>query len=179
MRSLWIKIHLYLAAFFAPMLIIVAISGGLYLIGEKGEINATPVVLNEMTLIDPESAALDQDVRDLLAANNIDHDFEYVKVKGSSLFTRPTSRTHYEFKISASGMTVTKNEVDLQKAMIELHKGHGPLWFKNLQKVMALGLLVILTSGLWLGLQSPGLRMPTLVTTIAGAIVFILVGLVL
>ena len=30
MRNLWINLHLYMAAFFAPTLLLLAISGGLY-----------------------------------------------------------------------------------------------------------------------------------------------------
>ena len=37
-RKLLITIHMYLAAFFAPAVLLVAISGGLYLIGVKGEV---------------------------------------------------------------------------------------------------------------------------------------------
>ena len=37
-RTLLVTIHMTLAAFFAPFVFLVAISGGLYLIGVKGEL---------------------------------------------------------------------------------------------------------------------------------------------
>ena len=37
-RKTLITIHMYLSAFFAPMVLLVAISGGLYLIGIKGSV---------------------------------------------------------------------------------------------------------------------------------------------
>jgi hypothetical protein len=37
-RKLLITIHMYLAAFFAPAVLLVAISGGLYLAGVKGNV---------------------------------------------------------------------------------------------------------------------------------------------
>ena len=37
-RALLVTIHMYLAAFFAPFVFLVAISGGLYLAGVKGEL---------------------------------------------------------------------------------------------------------------------------------------------
>ncbi len=40
MRSLWVKVHLYVAAFFLPMLLVMATSGGLYLLGVTGSIVA-------------------------------------------------------------------------------------------------------------------------------------------
>ena len=43
MRNLWINLHLYLAAFLAPGLLVMAISGGLYLIGITGTLSSTPV----------------------------------------------------------------------------------------------------------------------------------------
>ena len=43
MRALWVKIHLYIAAFFSPMLLMMAVSGGLYLLGIKGTVEKTPV----------------------------------------------------------------------------------------------------------------------------------------
>ena len=43
MRNFWISLHLYAAAFLAPLLLFVAISGGLYLVGIKGTVTSTPV----------------------------------------------------------------------------------------------------------------------------------------
>ena len=60
---------------------------------------------------------------------------------------------------------------------MELHMGHGPGLFKNFQKMFALGLLLIILSGLWLGLSSSGLRRRTLVISSAGAAVFLLLAL--
>ena len=47
-RKLIITIHLALAAFFTPILLIVGISGGLYLIGEKGEMASETLYKGEM-----------------------------------------------------------------------------------------------------------------------------------
>ncbi len=178
-RKLWINIHLYLAAFFAPMLLLVAVSGGLYLIGEKGNVEKEAIALPADTQLDPNSKALKPQIEQLLSAAGIDHSFEYVKVKGNTLFTRPTSRTHYQFNISDAGVRATRNEPDLQGSMIELHKGHGPTLFKTLQKALAVGLLIIVLSGLWLGLTSAGLRLTTSLVTGLGLVAFILAAAVL
>jgi hypothetical protein len=143
MRSLWVKIHLYIAAFFLPMLFLMAASGGLYLVGIKGSVEKEAITLTVPGMLNADSESLEQDVRDLLAANSIDHDFEYIKVSGNTLFTRPTSRTHFEFN-PGEILVVSKNTPDLQKSLVELHKGHGPLLFKELQKVMAVGVLIVL-----------------------------------
>ena len=99
MRKLWIKIHLYVAAFFAPMILVMATSGGLYLLGVKGTVASTPVEISSPSVLSIDSSTLEEDVRQVLGANNIEHDFEYIKVSGTSLFTRPTSRIHYEFNL--------------------------------------------------------------------------------
>ena len=65
----------------------------------------------------------------------------------------------------------------LVKQLVELHKGHGPGLFKTLQKIMAVGLVIILLSGFWLGVSSEALRAPTLITTIAGLVIALATGL--
>lgn len=177
MRSLWIKIHLYLAAFFLVPVLMMATSGGLYLLGIKGTVEKTPVVPITPYKIDPASETLAADIRSLLDANDIEHSFEYIKTSGNTLITRPTSRTNYEFDLSKT--SIARVEPDLVKTLVELHKGHGPLLFKDLQKLMALGLLIILLSGFWLGLSSPALRMPTLATTVLGTAVFAILAFVI
>ncbi|MFT7221373.1 MAG: hypothetical protein ACI8Z1_002995 [Candidatus Azotimanducaceae bacterium] len=177
MRRLWINIHLFLAAFFLLPLIMMGTSGGLYLLGIKGAVEKTPVALSAAMAIDPSSTTLADDIREILAANNIDHKFEYINTSGSTLITRPTSRTHYEFNLAKAEMS--RAEPDLVKTMIELHKGHGPRLFKDLQKVMALGLLFVLLSGFWLGVSATGLRTQTLITTALGGIVFVLLAFLL
>lgn len=169
MRSLWIKIHLSIAAFFAPVLILMATSGGLYLLDQKGSVESSTVVLSSALPIDPDGD-LEMQVARLLQANQIDHKFEYIKVSGHLLVTRPTTRTWYEVDTSGPSPSLTRHHPDLIKGLIELHKGHGPTLFKNLQKVMAAGLLVVLLSGLWLGLSSPNLRMQALAVAGAGLV---------
>ena len=160
-RSFWIKAHLIAAAFFTPALLLVAISGGLYLLGIKGDITQTPVGVAQQQSLNPQSRELDTEVAALLRSLGIEPDFEYVKVSGSTLYTRPTSEPHYELRLAADRVTVLHNQPSLQKSLIELHKGHGPLMFKDFQKALAVMLLFILLSGTWLGLASAGLRLTT------------------
>lgn len=82
--------------------------------------------------------------------------------------TRPTSRTYYQLKQTSDGIEVARMEPSLQAAMMELHKGHGPGLFKWLGKLLAVALVFIMLSGLWLGLQSPLLKMKTVSLAVAG-----------
>ena len=178
MRPLLIKLHLYIAAFFAPVLLIMAVSGGLYLIGIKGQVSTTPVTVTDPMTIDTKAEDLAAEVGQFLVANGVDHDFEYIKVSGDHLITRPTSTTWYDVDVSGDVPTISRAEPDLVKRLVELHKGHGPMLFKDLQKVMAVGLMIVLLSGLWLGLSSPTLRVPTAITAGTGLLVFIVLALV-
>ncbi len=171
-RALFISIHMYLAAFFAPFVLLVSISGGLYLIGVKGSVAEQTVFQSADVAIDTGSARLKADVDALLQSAGVsDYEYEYVKVKGSTLYTRPTSRLHYVVELGDQ-VQVIRAEPSLQSALIELHTGHGPTAFKIFQKFFALGLLFIIASGLWLGLSAARLRGRILLTSLTGFLAF-------
>lgn len=171
-RALLIKLHLYCSAFFAAGIILVAVSGGLYLIGIKGTIEQTPVgtlTTGQQLSQDPSET----NVQAALASLGFsDFEFEYVKQKGSQLITRPTTRPFYTLDISGDEAMVQYNEPSLQKRMIELHMGHGPTAYKTYQKVFAAGMLFIILTGLWLGLSSARLRVSTAMISGAGVLLF-------
>ena len=171
-RTLLIKLHLYLSAFFSAAIILVAVSGGLYLIGIKGSIEQTTlgtVSSGQQLLQDPSEAAVQAALTSLGVS---DFEFEYVKQKGSQLITRPTTRPFYTLDISGEEALVQYNEPSLQKRMIELHMGHGPTAYKTYQKVFAAGMLFIILTGLWLGLSSARLRVSTAMISGAGVLLF-------
>ena len=178
-RALFITIHMYLSAFFAPFVLLVATSGGLYLLGVKGSVTTEPVYAADdgsaLAAKLDDGEALKGEVQSLLAEAGVaDYRFEYVKVKGSTLYTRPTSRLHYVIDL-ADGVSVNRATPSLQAAMMELHMGHGPTAFKNFQKFFALGLVFIILSGLWLGLSAARLRGRTLAAAGVGAAAFLTV----
>ena len=171
-RKLLVNLHLYFAAFFTPAVLLVAVSGGLYLVGVKGTVTQQSIYKGSAA-IDGSSPSLRADVAKLLTAAGVEsYTFEYVKVRGDTLYTRPTSSDHYIVKTSNEGVEVIQAQPNLQSRMIELHKGHGPSAFKTFQKVFAVGLLFIMLSGVLLGLTSAKLLRPTFLTVMAGAIAF-------
>ena len=137
-RKLLITLHLYLAAFLAPAVLLVAISGGLYLAGVKGNVEETSIYRGSAVTLDPEASTLKADVARVLAEAGVqDYSFEYVKVSGNTLTTRPTSKHHYILKLHADAVEVIAARPSLQSRMIELHKGHGPTLFKTYQRPLA------------------------------------------
>ena len=174
MRRTIISIHLWLAAFAAPAFILVAVSGGLYLLDVKGSVESTPVILPVGATLDFSASDLSSEVERLLDSVNIEHDYDYLKQRSNLIQTRPTSKTYLEFSLEQGQLTVTKNVPDLQASMMELHKGHGPSLFKTYQKLIALSLLFVVLSGLWLGLSSPGLRKKSITAAGIGLGLFVL-----
>lgn len=173
MRRTWINVHLFIAAFFAPIVLMVAASGGFYLIDYKGNVEKTPLELPAGASLDLDAPALEQDVRALLAAAGEEADFEYLRMGSGGFVTRPTSTTHYQFSVGADGVTATRNEPSLVAAIIELHKGHGPGLFRSQQIVLAVALLLMVISGVVTGLMAPAFRNRTLATMGVGAVVFV------
>jgi hypothetical protein len=165
---------MYLSAFFAPAVLLVALSGGLYLVGIKGSVEQE-IIYSSDTTLDTQSASLDADVIELLDRAGVhDYSFEYLKVKGSTIYTRPTSAEHYVINLTADSMELIHANPSLQSRMVELHKGHGPTAFKTFQKLFAVGLVFIILSGLWLGISAARLRRSTLTIAGAGLVIFAL-----
>jgi len=177
MRIIWIRLHLWMASFLSVILLMIAISGGLYLFGFKGTTETMQITPPAEAHLDASSENLEAEVRALLSLVNSDYDFEYIKQGGNNLLTRPTSRTHYEIDIGALELKITRHDPDWIKTIVELHKGHGPLLYKRFQQFTAAGLVFILLSGLWLGLSSKGLRKQSLLAMGLGVVVFLALAL--
>ncbi|MCW8878117.1 MAG: PepSY domain-containing protein, partial [Kangiellaceae bacterium] len=69
-RKLLINIHLYLASFMAPILIMIAVSGGLYLMGFKGSVESSSVYKGTLEEFNQNAEDLESEVTRLLSANN-------------------------------------------------------------------------------------------------------------
>jgi hypothetical protein len=177
-RKTLVSVHLFLAAFFAPFVILIAVSGGLYLADVKGSVETRSIYQSSETSLNPQAEGLQGRVAGLLADAGVkNYSFEYVKVKGDTLYTRPTSRQHYVINLNANSLEVLEARPDFVASIVELHKGHGPGVFKQAQMVFAVGLLIVMLSGLWLGLSSPALSRRTLITSGAGTVIFLLFAL--
>ena len=119
-RKTLMKIHLYIAAFFTPMLLIMAVSGGLYLAGFEGEMKkGEPVLIPGAALIQEGDAKADE-LRAILEQAGLDSNFAYIRERGAMMQTRPTSRDFYEVKTLPAGLEITPVSPDLVAALMEL-----------------------------------------------------------
>ena len=179
LRRLLVSIHLYLASFLAPAFMLVAVSGGLYLLGNEGEISKTPIELPAGTTLDFESDDLDSQVRSLLEAQGINVSFESMRARNGSAISFPITRTHVSFQQKPGGLTAELRKPNLQFTMMELHKGHGPRLFRLYQVLVALVLFLVVLGGFAVGVISKAYRKQTLIATATGSAIFILLGFVL
>lgn len=176
MRRKIMLIHLIIASLITPVVLLVATSGGLYLAGYKGNVTSVDVALPTDVQLDFKSKDLEANVRDLIRSTGIDYDFEYLKVGSNVIQTRPTSRAYLEFRQNDS-LSLARKTPNLQKSLIELHKGHGPTLFKLYQKSCAVGLILVLLSGVYMGLANRSLRTKTLISLLLGLGIFVGVGI--
>ena len=172
-RRVLILLHLYFAAFMAPAFVLMAVSGGLYLIGNKGKVERVELPLPAGSTLDFKSKSIEADVNALFTAAGITQDYEYLKVRSRTIQTRPTSRVHIELSQTADGLTATRNTPNFQASIIELHKGHGPLLFKTYQKIVALALLFVVLGGVIVGLLAQAYRRKTIIASLIGLAAFL------
>ena len=178
-RKYLVLAHLWLAGIMAPAFALHAISGGLYLMDIKGKAATERVSLPAGADLDFKSATLEADVRALLTQANLNHDFEYIRNRGTVIQLRPTSKTYLEFKQTPQGLTASRVKPDTVRSMMELHKGHGPQIFKSYQKLVALLLLGVVLGGILVGLLAKAYRRQTTIAVVMGIVIFILVGFVI
>jgi len=177
-RKTLINLHLLFAGFLAPAFLLMAVSGGLYLIGNKGDFKAAPVSLPAQATLDFNSPNIDAEVKALLSSAGIDHEFGYVKSRGANkIHLRPTNRTYLEFVQTPQGLTASRVTPDFQGSMIELHKGHGPKLFKTYQKLVAIGLIGVVFGGVLVGLLARAYRRKTLAALAVGTLLFLILAL--
>lgn len=179
LRKFLILAHLWLAGLMAPAFALHAISGGLYLMDITGDVASERVALPEVATLDFGSSTLENDVKGLFTRAGVDHEFEAVRVRGSVIQLRPTSKPYLEFKQTPQGVTVTRKKPNFVRAMLELHKGHGPKLFRSYQKLVALLLMAVVLGGILVGFMARAYRRQTVIAVALGIVSFGLVAFVI
>lgn len=175
LRATLRRLHLYIAAFIVPFIVVMSISGGLDLLGVQGKTKKEFIVSISRDALDLKSDTLKQDVIAIFKKNGIDSNFESLRKKGNRFYTRPNYGTHYSLKIKRSKIRIYRHTPDLIRRLMSLHKGNGPDFYQFYQKLLVVGLLVILLIGLWLGLVNSNTRRNTVIVFVAGTVFFMLV----
>jgi len=173
LRKLLITLHLLFAGLMAPAFILLAVTGGAYLLGQNGEETKVAIQLPAGTVIDLQSPTAEEDIRKLLASAKIDHDFEYLKNRGTTAQTRPTSRPYINFKQKDGQWMAEKVTPNFMKAAIEIHKGHGPTLLKTYHKIVALMLIGVVLGGIFVGLLAKAYRRKTIGAVVIGTLLYL------
>ncbi|MEP1229535.1 MAG: hypothetical protein ABJG88_02550 [Litorimonas sp.] len=172
-RRLMVLLHLFAASFMLPAFGLVAITGGLHMVGGGEKLETQSVTLPAGTTLDFKSPTLEADVRELFKQNDIDVKFGYIKNRGRLIQTRPTSRTYVEIAQTPKGLQASIKKPNFQKAMMEIHKGHGPKILRSYHKLVALVLVLVILSGFLAGIFAKTYRRKTLIGLIIGSALYI------
>ena len=172
-RMTIIKVHLMLAGFFLPFLLITPLSGGLHLAGEKGSfVEGEKFVIQERL---PETQALlENRVWEIFREQGISYEFEYAKMRPNGADLRPTSKPFYRIRYKDDGTHFIYVTPNIWAHLMELHKGHGPRGYKWLQIFFAIGLLCIGISGVYLAFTLTPHRKPLFISAGFGIALFLL-----
>lgn len=177
-RKQLIVLHTVLAAFFLPMGIMYAITGGLYGLGLKGGYDTVTTELQLQAPLDGELSSLAKLAEDELKKQGINPPTGSASVKtgGTSYFFEWTGAVRdvqlhptddplvAEFKVK---------DTDIQRYFVQLHKAKAGTVFKWFAAVWMVGLvLLFLTGGVMAFAAKPYRKMAT-VAAAAGVVVFV------
>ena len=165
-----VKVHLILASVFMPFMLIMPLSGGLYLLDVKGDQAKTEV----FKVAGPIPEKADDFFREQFKAQNIDFDFEYIRGTDKEYIFRPTSRVHFVAAKTAEGATVSRIDPDWIKRLMEIHKGHGPKFIRWFEIAFALSLILVTLSGVYLAWTVAPYRRIMGISFLIGALIVIL-----
>jgi uncharacterized iron-regulated membrane protein len=177
-RNFLVLVHLYLAAFLAPSFLLVGATGALYLLDADRPVEETPIELAKDVALNPNSPSIKADVEKVLSESGVPLEFEYIRSRGNSFMTRPTTRTYAQFEKTENGWTATLREPGMLYSLIELHKGHGPTAFRYFQILAGIALLLVVIGGLIVGLLSKAYRGKTIVASLVGTGIFAVVAFI-
>jgi hypothetical protein len=177
-RMLVIKIHAILACFFIPMATLYFVSGALYASGIKGDVEKQVYELDLERPFAPDLAQLSDVARAALQQRGL------VPPGGDPAITE--KKDSYEYKWGdlrrLVEMKPTSNPLQVELTyrvrsplaqIMRVHKAEAGLPVKILSISMAIALLIILASGVFLAIGLPKLRRTALLALGAGFLVLL------
>lgn len=173
------KLHLILAAFMFPAVLMFLATGALYTWGSKGEWfeNSYEVTLAEPYATQSQGDLTSVAVQVLLGKNvPIPSGAESLSGEGAEQELSWTgARSEVSVTATDNPMVakVTVKEASFHRWLVQLHKAKGSTFFKAYATFLAFTLFVLVASGMVMGLQSPPLRRLTIGSSAAGAVGFV------
>ncbi len=174
-RKTWINIHVGLAAFFLPYLLLMPLSGVFYLLDWKGSEQKSTAFEIQGFAPSSETEA-DTFFREQFKKQGSNYSFEYLKKNGDGFLFRPTSQNYHTATKTETGYRVELVQPNITRRVIELHKGHGPRFMRTVEIAFGIALILVTLSGMYLSLTVAAYRKLTFGAFGVGAL-FILISI--
>ncbi len=178
-RSILMKIHTLLAVFLLPVAIMFFVTGALYIWEIKGsqeKYQHSLQIDNTFTGELSDFLLLTKNKLKVLGLPTPTGDPKLRKERDKTVFD--WSGSSIEVKVEALPKAHTA-QMEIKKAswyrhLVQLHKAKGGLLFKLYATILSIALLTLLFTGFIMAWQMPKLRKLTVITTISGFVVFLL-----
>jgi hypothetical protein len=177
-RTLLTKVHLWLAALLFPAILMFLATGALYTWGVTGKTYDTSRDVKLSAPLDPENEAAMRALAEAeLKAMGLDHPTGKARVRQSGQsfgFEWVGSRRDITIEPGTDPLVakVTVKEASLHRTLVQLHKAKAGTAFKVYATSLATALLLLVATGLLIGLKSPGLRRSAIWGSAAGVVLF-------
>ena len=181
-RKQLIVIHTVLAAFFLPMGIMYAITGGLYGLGLKGGYETVTTELKLEAPLDGELSTMVKLAEDELARQGIAVPSGGASVKkgGTSYYLEWTGAVRDVQLHPTADPLVAEFKVkdtDVQRYFVQLHKAKGGEVFKWFAAVWMVGLVLLFLTGGVMAYAAKPYRRLALISTVAGCGSFVVLAM--
>lgn len=176
-RTFLTKLHLIVAAFMFPAILMFLVTGALYTWGNKGEWVEETIAVQLQKPLAADEAALKALVKTELnqrglplpsGSASLSEAGEPVSLQWSGAKSEASIKATEDPLVAE----VTVKEATLHRNLVQLHKAKGSDLFKVYASVLAFVLFLLVASGMVLGLQVKPLRRITILSSVAGAVVF-------
>ena len=177
-RIFLVKLHLIGAALMFPVLLMFVITGALYTWGSEGKWheNKSTITLTKPYAEHSEGELISIAVQELLKQETpVPSGTPKLNEAGKKqVLNWGGARSAMSIKHAKDPMTanVSIRNASLQRWMVQLHKAKGSDAFKVYATIMAVCLLLLVVSGMIMGLQVKSLRKITLISSVAGLAAF-------
>lgn len=177
-RAFLTKLHLILAAFMFPAVIMFLITGALYTWGNKGAWyeESANILLKQPLTEQSEGEITNLAVQELLGRDlpMPSGKLAVTEGEGASL-TWNGARAEIELTATDDPMVAeaTIREASFHRWMVQLHKAKGSDYFKVYATLLASVLFLLVLSGVIMGMQVKALRGITIASSALGAVAFV------
>jgi len=179
MQKLFTYVHASLAAFFLPLGLLYAITGGLYVLDIKGKYVTTDYQVETEQPLPTELSGLLAVAEDELRSRNLDFPTGSARIRkgGTSQYLEWTgTRRDIELHPTTDpNQAVLKvKDTTLHRYFVQLHKAKGGAWFNAFAPVWAVGLIGLLVTGVVLTFYATRYLRTALVASVLGLVAFVL-----